>query len=107
MYAAVVSLSLLNQIRNKESFHDPSHSQAKTKIIKAKIAYCTLSIRRLEVVFVVANIKASTLPFVCIISLILLLRKHEGFHSLSKGRVIFLHVHNVEPILMTFLNVVH
>lgn len=42
-----------------------------------------------------------------VIGLVFLLRVDERLHTLLESGVIFLHVHDVEPILMALLNVVH
>ena len=42
-----------------------------------------------------------------VIGLVFLLRVDERLHTLLESGVILLHVHDVEPILMALLNVVH
>lgn len=69
--------------------------------------YSAFSVLGFERVFGIGNIKATPCPLVCIPIFVLLSRIDKGLHPLRVRGLVFLQVHNVEPIRESLLYVAH
>lgn len=73
-----------------------THNLAKDFI--KNFIYSTFSVFSFEIIFIVRNIKAASLPHVTVVFLILLQGVNEGLHALGIRTILLIQIHNVELI---------